>query len=233
MTIITISRQVASGGDEIAIALCRELNYRLFDKRFITNAAKEAGLNEADVLDFSEDTYQVRGFLDRLFGRMPVLPYGGLWPDDLFAQYLLEEARFKEEDRFKLVQKAIHYAYQVGDMVILGRGGQVVLKDLPGVINIRIEAPLEKRLLRMEEQLKQTKEVFPTAADLRRRAQETITHKDEASGDYLKHFYQVDWADPLLYHMVLNAGRLTIPQAVAMIINLAHTLQPEGVEQST
>ncbi|MBE0695374.1 MAG: cytidylate kinase-like family protein [Anaerolineaceae bacterium] len=228
MTVITISRQFASAGDEIAIALCRELNYRLFDKRFLTTAAKEAGLTEADVLDFSEDNYHVRGFMDRLFGRLPVFSYGGLWPDNLFAQYLLEESKFKEEDRFRLVQKAIHYACQVGNMVILGRGGQAILSGLPGVINIRIEAPLEDRIQRLQQQLQQSREVSPIPDDLRRKALETINRRDAASRDYLKFFFQIDWDDPLLYHLVLNTGRLTIAQAVATIIHLAQTLQPES-----
>jgi CMP/dCMP kinase len=227
MTIITISRQFASGGDEIALSLCQELQYRLFDKRIITAAAREAGLREQDVLDYSEDDYQVHGFLERIFERMTILPYTGAWADDLYAQYLLEENKNSEENRFHFAQQTIRYACQLDNMIILGRGGQAILKGIPGVIHVRVEAPLEERILRRMAQLKQTPEIFHSEIELRRKAVESIKQKDDISREYLKHFYQIDWEDPLLYHLLLNTNLLTIPQAVKVIASLVHTLESE------
>jgi CMP/dCMP kinase len=226
MTVITISRQFASGGDEIALSLCQELGLRLFDKRIISAVAKESGVSESNVMDISEDDYQVRGFWDRLLDRMTVLPYTGPWADDLYALYLLEENRFSVEDSFKLVQNAIRYACNQGNMIILGRGGQVILKDQPGVLHVRIEAPLEDRIQRMKVQLKESQADFHADIDIRRKAKDILTEKDAASRDYLKNFFQVDWNDPLLYHLVLNTGLLSLPQSVKLIAELAHTLQP-------
>lgn len=220
MSIITISRQAASGGDEIALQLCRELNYRLFDKTILSAAAREEGIPEKDVIDFSEDGYQVRGFLDRLFGRMTVLPIGGFMSDDLYALYLAEENKYHEEEHVKLVEKAIHYACTLDNMIILGRGGQVILRDQPGVIHLRIEAPLEQRILRMVAKLEEDEQPSESRKLIRSTAQDMIEQKDEASRDYLKHFYHVDWANPLQYHLVINTSKVSIPQAVKMIVGL-------------
>ena len=69
MAVITISREVGSGGDQIAHQVCKLLEYRYFDKMLIAQVAREQGISETEVVDFSEDKYRVRGFIDALLGR--------------------------------------------------------------------------------------------------------------------------------------------------------------------
>lgn len=232
MSVITISRQFGSGGDEIARQVSQVLEYHIFDKHMIREAAKASGLADVvdnltdDVLDYSEDNHQVRGFLDILFGKMPVLPYVGVWPDDLAVSYTLEELRLQQVDSLRLVQKAIQSAYQVGNMVIVGRGGQVLLKDQPDVFHIRIVAPLEYRRQRIEEQLRQTVgqiagQSATESSDPQAQAKELIAQRDAASADYLQSYYHARWDDPLLYHLVLNTGKMSMDQAVQIIVKLA------------
>jgi CMP/dCMP kinase len=231
MSIITISRQVASGGDEVAFQLCQELQYGLFDKHLIVKAAIDAGICEQDIVDYTEDNHQIRGFLDRLFESAPVLPYAGIWPDDGIAQYTFEELRIREEC-FQLIQNAIRYSDQVGNMVIIGRGGQVLLKDRPGVIHVRIIAPTDLRIQRVKEQLKGNSQDISPDLDHRFeiQARDYVSQRDAASADFLKHYYHVDWADPLLYHLVINTGKLSIPQAVQTIIQFVKN--KEGLEKA-
>ena len=68
MTVITISRQYGSGGDEVALRVCEMLEYRYFDKMLMRQVASEVGFSAGEIVDFSEDNYKVRSFLDRLFG---------------------------------------------------------------------------------------------------------------------------------------------------------------------
>lgn len=219
MAIITISRQFGSGGDEIAFELSKALSYPLFDKRLVLQAAEEAGLEDLDIVDFSEDNYKVRGFLDRLFSGTPILPYPGIWADDLSVMYGLEETQLREEDSLKLEQRAIEFAYQAGDMVIVGRGGQVLLKDRPNVLHVRIVAPLEKRMDQVRAQLKLygPGTQVETERQLDARALGLIHERDAASADYIKRFYHVDRADPLFYHLLINTGKVTIERAVQII----------------
>ena len=69
MAVITISREVGSGGDQIARRLCELLGYRYFDKTLMAQVAKEQGVSDTEVVDFSEDKYRLRGFIDALLGR--------------------------------------------------------------------------------------------------------------------------------------------------------------------
>ncbi len=227
MAIITISRQYGSGGDEIASRACEILGYQHFDKRLIARATMEVGLSEQEIVDYSEDNHKVRGFLDRLFGRSAVVAETRIWREDSTGARSSESIQLSEEAALALVQKAVRSAYRVGNIVIIGRAGQVILKDNPGVLHVRIEAPLEERIQRIKEQIRQARKLYHADIELRRDAQDTIIERDAASADYLRRFYHVDWDDPLLYHLVINTGRLSIERSAEIIAELAKELHIE------
>lgn len=66
MSVITISRQYGSGGDEIAARVCEILDYRYFDQRLMSQVAVKAGLSEDEAIDFSEAEYKSQSFLGNL-----------------------------------------------------------------------------------------------------------------------------------------------------------------------
>ena len=149
MAVITISRQYGSGGDAIAERICELTGYRRFDKNVLQKAAAEAGLSDEEVVDFSEDKHKVQTFIDRLFGRSRPLAEVRVWKEGPDGVRIAENLRISEESALVLERLAVETAYREGNMVIIGRGGQVILKDRPGVLHVRIEAPLETRILRV------------------------------------------------------------------------------------
>lgn len=225
MSVITISRQYGSGGDIIATQLCQILSYRQFDKRLIADAASEAAISDQEIVDLSEDNFKVNKFLDRLFRRSRIVATTRIWKEDTSGVREIEELNLSEDYALFLVRKAIDFAYRTGDTVIVGRGGQVVLADRPDVLHFRIEAPMEERIQRLKVQLKEEENMPLDTIDTRRAAQDLIAAKDEASAGYLKHFYGKDWSDPMLYHAVLNTGKLGIDQATQMIIEMVRCLE--------
>ncbi len=225
MAVITISRQFGSGGDEIANRVCLDLGYRLFDKRSIAMAAAEAGFSDQQDLDFSEENYQVKNFMDRLFARSRPVAHVRVWKESAAGERVVEELQLGEEHALALVQKAVERAYQNGNVVIIGRGGQILLKNHPDVLHVRIEAPMEDRIQRVKNQLKLEKQMPLDTIDTRRVAQDLIEQRDAASADYLKRFYGIDWADPLHYHLVINAAKLGPDLAAQVVIDLFHCLQ--------
>ncbi|RPJ48846.1 MAG: cytidylate kinase-like family protein [Chloroflexi bacterium] len=226
MAIITISRQYGSGGDEIAEQVCELLGYQYFDKRMIARATADAGLSEQEIVDYSEENHKVRSFLDRLFGRQAVVAQTRVWREDATGVRSAEDIKLSEETALSLVQKAVRSAYKVGNMVIVGRGGQVILKEGPDVLHVRIEAPLEERIQRVKEQIRATHKLFHADIELRREAQDLIIERDAASADYLHRFYHVDWADPLLYHLIINTGKLSTGKAIEVIAQIAREIHP-------
>lgn len=227
MTVITISRQFGSGGDEIASQVSKMLGYKQFDKHLITLAAQEAGISEQEVIDYSEENHKIRSFLDRLFDRSRPVVRTRIWKEDSTGTRTTEEIHLTEDSAVALVKKAVRSAYEAGNLVIVGRGGQMILKDESDVLHVRIEAPLEMRIQRVKNDMKHSRKEYNAHIDIRREAQDLIIEKDNKSRDYIERFYQANWDDPLLYHIVLNTGRLSIDQAAQMIVDLVSAYHPE------
>ncbi|HVN53864.1 MAG TPA: cytidylate kinase-like family protein [Anaerolineaceae bacterium] len=221
MSVITISRQYGSGGDEVADQLCQQLHYTRFDKRQIAQAALNAGLSDQEIVDYSEENYKVKTFLDILLRRSSPVAQVRIWKEDTSGARIAEAQTLSETAALMLVQKAVMAAYEIGNVVIVGRGGQAILKDYPDVLHIRMEAPIEERIYRVKAQIRAGKDSYLATIDDRREAQDLITARDTASASYLRQYYGVDWADPLLYHAVLNTGKLGIERTVRAIAALA------------
>jgi CMP/dCMP kinase len=234
MAVLTISRLYGSGGDEIADQVCQILGYRHFNKRNIAKAAFEAGLSEQEIAsysDFSEVNYKYKTFLDRLLRRAAPPAKEHHQKEDVAVMLRTEEKLFNEASALTLVQQAIKEAYKVGNIVILGRAGQIILKDHPGVLHIRIEAPLEERVRRVESHLKAEKGDYETDFKIRHDARERIAERDSASADYVRLFYSVNWADPSLYHAVFNTGKIDLRKAAQIIVAMVECLFPEPADK--
>ncbi len=218
MAIITISRQVGSGSEEIASQVARLLGYRQFDKRLMIQVAAEMGLSESEVVDFSEENYKTAGFLDRLFGRRPqtVTKVSTRKRDSTGAEALSVE-QLDEAFCIDLIRTTIRAAYEQNNMVILGRGGQAILQDMPDVFHVRVVAPLETRL----ERIRREKKGFSESA-----AQEWAIEQDRKTADYLKRFFGIRWDDPMLYHIVINTAKLEPWLAAQAIVNTVRQVQP-------
>ena len=132
MSVITISRQFGSGGDEIAARVCNMLEYLYFDKQLMLQVAADMGLSEYEVVDFSEDTYKMRGFIDRVLSwRGPrVVAQVDTWKEEPVGTITKEVIELDEANSMALVQKTILSVYGYENAVIVGRGGQAILKDL-------------------------------------------------------------------------------------------------------
>jgi cytidylate kinase len=226
MTVITISRQFGSGGDEIADKICQITGYPLFNKQIIARTAAEVGLTDQEVIDYSEENYKVRGFIDRLMGRQPPIAQVKIWKENAMGVRVPQELQLTEEHALGLVQQAIKSACDEGHIVVVGRGGQVILKDCPVALHIRVEAPLEQRILRLRTQGLLANRTFADSVEARRAYQDVIEKHDTASADYLLRYYKVDWADPSLYHLVINTSRLSIELAAELVVELARKIQP-------
>jgi cytidylate kinase len=217
MAVITISRQFGSGGNEIAEQVGRILGYPLFDKQMIARAAMEEGLTDQEAIDYSEDNYKVKGFLERLFGQTRQISHARVWVVTKEGLNQSEEIPLTEENALQLVQRAIQKACEAGNVIVVGRGGQALLQHCPNVLHVRIETPLEQRIQRIKAQFKLARH---PAIDL-------IDERDEISADYVKRIYGVDWQDPFLYHMFLNTGKLEFDSAARLIVEAARLIDLE------
>ncbi len=206
MAVITISRELGSGGEEIAHLVCDTLKYRYFDKQVLVEAAAEVGLSRDLVVDYSEDRYEVRNLLTRIFRSGPRTVKSG---DVAAAEGMLSVETVNEAQYVALIETAVRAAHTAGDYVILGRGGQSILQDQPNVLHVRIVAPMGARIARLQ----RVGGVSVVEAEQR------IARQDRATAEYLGRFFGIRWNDPTLYHLTLNTGKLTLKAAANLIVD--------------
>ncbi len=207
MTTITLSRQLGSGGDAIAERVSELLNYRLFDKNMILQVAAEVGLSENEIVDFSEDSHVARNFFERLFGGPRTVSRSRVWVETPGGTRTTQDIRLDDQSSVAITQASVQAAYRRGNVVIVGRGGQAILRGRKDVLHVRVVAPMEMRIARLvDEQFTS----YETATQM-------VKQHDRSSQDYLKHYYDIDWDDPLLYHLVINTGQCSVEMAAQWI----------------
>lgn len=96
---------------------------------------------------------------------------------------------------------------QIGNCILVGRGANMVARDLPNVFHVRLVGSFEKRVER-------AREVF--GYDLKT-ATNYIKKKDQGRKRYLKDNFDVDIDDALLYDIVINTDRVRYEEAARMI----------------
>lgn len=216
MATITISRQYASGGEEIAARVAEILGYTIFDKTMMAEVAREVGLTEHEIVDFRETDHHSLGFIDRLLGRKLTVAEVRTWEEDIRGVRTPAVIKVSDSQAIAMVQGVIDAASKRNNVVVVGRGGQAILRGRPDVLHVRIEAPLEHRVRRLLERDDHT----PTQAELE------IEDHDRAARDYVKRYHDVDPTDPMHYHLLINSGLLDLETAAQVIALAAQQMKP-------
>lgn len=208
MAVITLSRQSGSEGNEITKLLCERLGYQYFDKNLMFQLATQIGMKPSEIADASGENYQAKSWLERAFTNL-ASPFSDPSSWTLGAQ---EDAR--QALSVLQVRKLINAAYEHGNVVIVGRGGQIALADKKDVLRVRIIAPLDTRIRRWQERENLSYE------DARAKVRE----RDQAHTDFVKRFYDEDLNDLTLYDLVINTEKLTPEAAVDLIVQALELL---------
>lgn len=203
MPVITISRQYGSYGDAVAELLCDRLGYRGLDRYQMRRLAAEAGLKLREVDNLSEEQYRPRTGAERFFAHAPPLTrHPAVWAD--YGAWIARETL-----SVKVVRQLILDAYERGNVVIVGRGGQVVLGGKPDVLHVRLVAPLELRARRHRIRAGITLE----------EARKQVREADKVSAEFIERYFGADMADPALYDLIINTGKLSWADAADLIMS--------------
>ena len=184
MSVITVSRGSFSGGKALAECLAVRLGYRCVGREAILERAAASGVAHQDLLDA---LLKPPGFLDRF--------------KHTRYQYLA------------LFQAALAEEVKSGNVVYHGNAGHLMLKGARSVVRVRVVAPLEMRLAKLQERLKLS------SSD----ALERLQKDDEERRKWTRYLYGVNWEDPVLYDVVFNLQDIGIEQVCRCINTLIRT----------
>jgi len=191
MAIITISRQLGSGGNAIASKLAKSLGYNLVEKARIHEMVTDYGQFRTELEKVINE--EKPRFLDRFFR--------------------------SQEIYLDLLQCLIYDIASIGDVIIMGRGGHMILKDVPGILRVKVISPHELRVKRVMEDQGVSRET----------AEELVYQNDRERTGFMRYLFDIDEADPNFYDLVINTGHLSIQTAVDLIMEAVKAPELQSV----
>lgn len=192
MAILTISQEMGSGGAEIGRSVATRLGYAYVDREELLGRAHRYGLSEDRLARLAEDRPS--------------------WLERFDA----------ETRRYIRALQAVLYEYaQDDDVVLMGGGGQWLLRGVPHAIRTRIMAPFPVRVTRLTGTLLaqgQERATPKTVAQFIRR-------DDIQKTAQMRYLFDVKLNDPSLYDVLINTAVLSLEATVELLAEVAR--QPD------
>jgi len=195
--VITISRQLGSGGAYIGQQLAKKLNIYYADREILSKAAKELRVLDEDLesrdeklLSFWSSFLHINGFATEYH-----VPPQMNFPFD--------------REIYDAEANAIEHIAREGSSVIMGRCGFHVLREYSNRISLFFHADNTFRSKRVQELYKVSEKA----------ALEMIEKSDRDRAHYIETFTGKKWTDARYFDLTLNTGKLGLDKSVEFILN--------------
>ncbi len=177
--ILTISREFGSGGREIGQAVARDLGFRYVDR-------------ETLLADIRKDGQKWEQWAEDLDEHRPTVWEKYDWSYRGFAALM----------QWHIIEHACR-----GGVVIVGRGGNFVLKGVPHAYRIRVTAPLDARIERIIKRESVDRETARWLCD----------KTDRERAGFLQAIYGGRWDDPAEYDRVIHVAGQSVDSEAAEV----------------
>ncbi len=178
MSVVTISRGTFSGGKMLAECLGRTLGFRCIDRDMIVEKAAGQRVSQQELRAALEEP---PGILGRLSHKRYI--------------YLA------------LIQATLTEEVRNGRAVYHGLAGHLLLRGAPGMLRLRIIAPMEFRIRMAGERMNLT----------RSQALAHIEKMDQHRRKWTQFLYGVNWEDASLYDLVINLEHTQIEEVCEVV----------------
>ena len=215
MPVITIGRQFGAGGKTVGEMLARELKADLLESRIIDEVAHRLQLPKEEV---EAEDEQPGSLLHRLLmalgsasGEPMIQPEATVWnPPNVDPVFDMRRAVLE------ITQQVIREAAREGNVVVVGRGGAYILRDLEDALHVFLRAAEAVRV----------KAVMARMSLSEDEARRRLKLADENWNAYIKQVYGHDRNLPSHYDLVLDTGRLGYEGTVEVIVAAERAPKP-------
>lgn len=198
--VITIGRQLGSGGREIGQKLSARLGIAFYDKELIRIASQQSGLKE----EFFERVDEQKHF--SLFPG--ILGLRNSITDDFFSNYYLSN-----ESLFRIQSDVMRKLAEEGSCIFVGRCADYVMKEERNCLNVFISADTADRIRRIAASHRITEG----------KASDMIERTDRGRSSYYNYFTGKTWGAADSYDLCINSSLLGIDETVRLISSVAET----------
>jgi cytidylate kinase len=225
-------------GSYAALEVSRRLDLRYLDREIIHSVAQEAGVEAETVEAIEEKSGRLARTLHllNLRPKLPAVASASVREQESFEEQvrilmvregLPEEvatARLESEaagkyvprlDYLDLVTTVILEQTEQGGAMLVGRGGQMILRGRPGVLHVQVVAKFENRVFN----------IIQREGVKWREAARRVRQADDQRAGYMRRFYNVNWLDSSLYDLVINTDQIPCEAAVELIIRAAEAVK--------
>ena len=189
--VITIGREFGSGGHEVGRRLAAELGLKLYDKELMKMMAQESNICEQVLEDYDEKN--TGSLLYSIM--MDVYPSMNYVGNTLSRQ--IYQAQYD----------TIRKVGEKGGCVIVGRGADFILRDLPRLTSVFIHASEQYRIGRIVEYEHVSAQ----------KAKEIITKADKKRASYYNFQTEKKWGNVSSYNLSLDTSDIGIDGCVSVI----------------
>jgi cytidylate kinase len=199
MAIITISHEMGAGGPDIGIGVAQRLGYRYVDHELLLDAVRRYGLAQEKLSHLDESK------------------------PTLFERFDTETRHY-----ITVLQTTLLEFAEGDDAVLMGRGGQWLLRGIPHVLRVRVIAPFEQRV---RQWIKRSADMTGETPN-QRAAADFVRRDDAEKNGRMRYLYEVDLGDPALYDITVNMEHITTDAVVQMIESAARRPELATTEAS-
>jgi Cytidylate kinase len=195
--VITISRQLGSGGAYLGQQLAEQLGMLYLDREIVIQAAKKLSVLEEELEPRDER---------RTSFWQSVLQLSAYNPTDMYTPP--EIYRPSDQELYKAESTVIQKVAQENSAVIIGRCGSYLLREHPRHLSVFLHADPAFRQQRAEE-------LYKLAAP---EAKKLIEKTDRERARYFQTITGRDWNDIRLYHLAIDTSVIGLEQAKEVIL---------------
>lgn len=200
MAVITISRQFGAGGRTLGQMIAKEFDYQFLDDVIISEISKKAKVS-VDSVKAMERT--AGGKLSKLFS--------GLISRDYIKRIIGDDKGYIDEKIYlDVLEEVMKSLANQDNVVLMGRGGQYILKDFPNAYHLLLIADFEKRIDFILKHYNMTKSS----------AEQAVMMGEKRRNDLYFKIGKEDYNQADIYHMVLNMSKLSLEKALKMVCTL-------------
>ena len=183
--------------------VAERLGYTFADREIIVRVAETARVSPQWVESFEKEA---GSRISRLISNMVAKK----WVDQVLKD---ERGYLDEQSYLEYLVLIIAQIADEGNVVILGRGSQYILDDHPDACHVLLTGDLDYRIRFITERYKMAEN----------KASQTVASEDRRRASLFKRLGKSNFDDPLLYHLVLNMGRLGMENACDLICHFVES----------
>ena len=202
MAVITITREMATGGRKLGRLIARRLDYQYVDKSLFQDIAEDLNVSERTLESFEKSReYHISNIFAKAFNPSYIERIVG------YDKSVVEEQKYQNSLKNLILETA-----REDNVVIIGRAAYFFLKDMKNCYHFRLVAPMDWKKKYASENYRKRQD----------RMQKFIEKRDRNLHWFRRSICGAGSDDSLWFHLTLNMSRTPIEKAVELIMSVAN-----------